>query len=360
MGVSTGSGYVLRPNTSSAETQNDLYVPNATGFTAARASSTTYIYMAIRRPMKVPTDATTVFSPQTATYSSNQVVTTGFPVDLTMLMGRTVALTTYVQDRLRGLASTNTTPIDPVLATQTTDAERTDLGLINTVYNTSYQISPGYSGFASVNWNFSRRPGFFDEVCYTGTGSATTQAHNLGVAPELIIVKSRSSNSGAHWVVYAQPIGNTKYLYLDATIAADTFNVWNNTNPTSSVFSISTNYQVNNSGTTFVAYLFATCAGVSKVGSYTGTGASQTINCGFTGGARFVLIKRTDSTGNWYVWDTARGMVSGTDPSLSLNTTSAESNANSVYTATTGFSLLASPSADVNTSGGSYIFLAIA
>ena len=106
-------------------------------------------------------------------------------------------------------------------------------------------------------------------------------------------------------------------------------------------------------------YLFATLAGISKVGSYTGTGSTQTISCGFTGGARFVLIKRTDSTGDWYVWDTARGMVSGTDPSLLLNSTAAEVNANSIYTTTGGFQIV-STAAGINASGGSYIYLAIA
>ena len=116
---------------------------------------------------------------------------------------------------------------------------------------------------------------------------------------------------------------------------------------------------VNGSGSTYVAYLFATCTGVSKVGTYSGTGATQTISCGFTGGARFVLIKRTDTTGDWYVWDTARGMTSGTDPYLLLNSTAAEVNANNVYTATGGFQIVGT-GAGINASGGSYIFLAIA
>jgi len=92
---------------------------------------------------------------------------------------------------------------------------------------------------------------------------------------------------------------------------------------------------------------------------YTGTGATQTIDCGFAGGARFVLIKRTDDVGDWYVWDSARGMVSGTDPSLLLNSTAGEVNANSVYTITTGFQIVSTASG-INASGGSYIFLAIA
>jgi hypothetical protein len=110
-----------------------------------------------------------------------------------------------------------------------------------------------------------------------------------------------------------------------------------------------------------VAYLFATCAGVSKVGTYTGNGTTQTINCGFAAGARFVLIKRTDSTGNWYVYDTARGMTTLTDPYLLLNSTAAESaTLGSVTTVTTGFAVNAAILAAINTNAATYIFLAIA
>jgi hypothetical protein len=75
---------------------------------------------------------------------------------------------------------------------------------------------------------------------------------------------------------------------------------------------------------TYIAYLFATLAGVSKVGSYTGTGADLNVDCGFSAGARFILIKRTDSTGDWYVYDSLRGIVAGNDPYLLLNSTAAE------------------------------------
>jgi len=149
---------------------------------------------------------------------------------------------------------------------------------------------------------------------------------------------------------------------LETQDPVQTDTMWNDTTPTASVFSIGTYNGVNGSGDTYVAYLFATCAGVSKVGSYAGTGATQTINCGFgAGGARFVLIKRTDSTGGWYVWDSARGMISGTDPSLLLNSTAAEVNANSVYAISTGFQIV-STAAGINSSasGATYIFLAIA
>jgi hypothetical protein len=223
----------------------------------------------------------------------------------------------------------------------------------------------GYeSGFAQssydpfIFWGLRRAPGFFDEVCYTGTGSNTTQAHNLTVVPELMIVKSRSS--GGNWRVYSAALTNAQVLTLNATTAASSDSTaWNSTTPTSGVFSLGTSSVTNGVSVAYLAYLFATCPGVSKVGSYTGTGATQTIDCGFTAGARFVLIKRTDSTGDWYVWDTARGMVSGTDPSVLLNTTAAQVNANSVYTTAVGFQIV-STAAGINLSGGSFIFWAIA
>jgi hypothetical protein len=118
---------------------------------------------------------------------------------------------------------------------------------------------------------------------------------------------------------------------------------------------------INASGQTYVAYLFASAPGVSKVFSYTGNGASQTINCGFTGGARFVMVKRTDSTGDWYVWDTARGIVAGNDPHLSLNTTAAEVTSNdTIDTDSTGFVVNQVAATNVNVNAATYIGLAIA
>jgi D-alanyl-D-alanine carboxypeptidase len=117
----------------------------------------------------------------------------------------------------------------------------------------------------------------------------------------------------------------------------------------------------NASGGTYVSYLFASCPGVSKVGIYVGTGTTQTINCGFTGGARFVMIKRTDSTGDWYVWDTARGMIPANDPYLLLNSTAAEvTGTDFVDTTSVGFEITSTAPAAINASGGTFIFLAIA
>jgi hypothetical protein len=364
-GLSLTDSVFLQANSINAE--NDpgtaLFFPTATGFNVNttgffNSSGISYIYIAIRRgPMKTPTSGASVFSPQIGSTTGSKL-TTGFPVDLQIYTTRTIGNYTLDLDRLRGI-STNSNESGLFLQTQLSQQELTGGNDTSLFWdNTGFQISSAYGGQSNVFWNWGRAPGFFDEICYTGTGTNTTQTHNLGVVPELIIVKGRSNATA--WQVYSSALANTEYLVLNTTAAKATGATrWNSTTPTSTVFSLGTATEVNTSAATYVAYLFATCPGVSEVGSYTGTGATQTINCGFTGGARFVLIKRTDTTGDWYVWDTARGMVSGTDPSLLLNSTAAEVNANSVYTATTGFQIV-STAAGINASGGTYIFLAIA
>ena len=355
-----GDKYLLA-NTTAAEAGQTIGRPTATGFAIQAStwlSTGDYIYIAIRRgPMKVPTDATKVFAPLALNNSTGTINTTNFPVDLQMFQGRTGDYT-YVFDRLRGISS-NSTASGVDLLTQTTGAESTDPGTLQWD-NTSFKTSSYTGGISTAFWNFRRAPSFFDEVCYTGTGTATTFTHNLGVAPELMIVKNRGD--AQQWLVYQSTLGASSYLRLNSDGAASSGTAqWNGTSPTASVFSVGTSAGTNEAGYAHVAYLFATCAGVSKVGSYTGNGSTQTINCGFTGGARFVLIKRTDSTGDWYVYDTARGMTTLTDPYLLLNSTAAESaTLGSVTTVSTGFAVNASILAAINTNAASYIFLAIA
>lgn len=196
-------------------------------------------------------------------------------------------------------------------------------------------------------------------VCYTGTGIARTVQHGLGVVPELMIFKSRSAAES--WKVYVAALGSAKNLELQNANGAGTNTAtWNDTYLTASVLSLGTAIP-NSSSSNYVAYLFATLPGISKVGSYTGNGASQTINCGFATGARFVFIKRTDAAGDWYVWDSVRGIVAANDPHLSLNTTAAEvATDDSVDPDASGFIVNQVAATNINVSGASYIFLAIA
>ena len=262
---------------------------------------------------------------------------------------------------MRGPA--NTTSGSYNLTTNDTIAEYlagTVTGFNNNNVTLSTNGSANASGAPYINYFFSRAPSFFDEVCYTGTGSNTTFTHNLTVVPELIIVKRRDA-TGA-WDSYSSALANTEYVVLNTTAAKATGATrWNSTTPTSSVFSVGTSTTTNASAGTYVAYLFATCAGVSKVGSYTGTGTTLQINCGFTAGSRFVLIKRTDSTGDWYVWDSARGIVAGNDPYLLLNSTAAEvTSTDYIDTYSAGFEISSTAPAAINASAGTFVFLAIA
>ena len=338
----------LHPNNSDAEDFGVDAALTSTGFRSINSSTgVTYIYIAIRRgPMKTPESGTEVFFPYAQGGTGSFSV--GFPTDLSIMAKRAGnGLNSTVGDRLRGSA--------PFLSTSLTSAE--DVG-IDWQFDLQDDFQSTWTA-GTVNWNFRRAPSVFDVICYTGNSTARTLTHNLTVAPELIILKSRSSTR--NWVVY--PNSPSQYLYLNASDqsnAADA-NWWNSTAPTSSVFSIGAGFQGNETGAAYVAYLFASCPGVSKVGSYTGTAATLQIDCGFTTGARFVLIKRTDDTGDWYVWDSARGIVSGNDPYLLLNDTAAENTSTDyIDPLASGFTVTSSAPAALNASGGSYIFLAIA
>jgi hypothetical protein len=347
---------LLYPNLTQAETDDNRGYPTATGFRATIGATRTYIYIAIRRgPMKVPTSGTSVYNTATD-IAANTEANVGFPADMT-IQNRLSGGTHVVNDRLRGSSLS--------LYTDTTAAE----GPFGIWFDSSVGFWNGhgsgyhYYGTPNFTWAFKRAPSFFDEVCYTGTGTPRTITHNLTVAPQLMIIKRRSAASFNGWPVYVptSTAPRTNVCLLNTTASAADSSYFNSTAPTSTVFSVDDHQDVNASGNTYVAYLFATCAGVSKVGSYTGTGALQTVNCGFTSGARFVLIKRTDSTGDWYVYDSARGITSGNDPYLFLNSTAAEvTGTNYVDTDSTGFKVTAAAPAELNNNGSTFIFLAIA
>jgi hypothetical protein len=368
-GMASGpeSGARLFPNLSSAEDASFVVGPTATGFNIKPgffSNGNNVIYIAIRRgPMKTPTVGTSVFDPEiyTGDNSNTRVITTGFPPDM-VWTGTRANGSRRVGDRLRGLF-TNPGPVSTTSSLSDEQFDSYSLPLMS-----GWQTGNGTVRFENstgvdyVLHAFRRAPGFFDTVCYTGTGTPTNFTHNLGVTPELMIVKRRDGSS--IWAVYAAPLASaaTKYLQLNETDGELTVSLlWNNTAPTSTVFTIGASSNINTVGSTNVAYLFATLADISKVGSYTGTGALLTVNCGFTSGSRFVLIKRTDSTGGWYFYDSARGITSGNDPYLLINSSTAEvTGTNYVDTDTTGFKVTAAAPAELNANGGNYIFLAIA
>jgi len=359
----------LSPNTSGAETSQLIIGPSPTGVSIPDASDSvninggTYIYMAIRRgPLAVPESATDVFDLGTYTgTSANKTLATPFPYDTAMIAVRNASSVKYIVPSRFTNAKFLGTGLSNAELTDTTAAIR-DKAFY---YGNKLLIGNGSgadwaNGSSSNNYvyyGFKRAPGYFDVVAYSGNSTAgRTVSHNLGVAPEMMWLKSRTNTT--FWPVYHKDVGYSSVLRLDSSTSPITVGMVTNTSDTD--FTLSTSSAVNSSGHNFIAYLFASLPGISKVGSYTGNGSSQTIDCGFSSGARFVMVKRTDSTGNWYVWDTARGIVAGNDPRLAFNGNAAEASDDSVDPENSGFIVNQTGGSNINVSSASYIFYAIA
>ena len=360
--------------------------PTSTGFdlrgcglTAVNATGDNHIYVAIRKgSLNVPTNATKVFGVDTdATGGSTQDNFRSHLCDMAWfakLDGN--SRNVQVADRVRGFQFSNNTSDDnyatPTLITNANDSEFTSG---NALFQT--QTSPPSKSVIRAQsqgsnfclWSFKRAPSYFDIVAYEGTSSAQNITHNLGVKPEMMWIKSRANANS--WTVYHKQQGATKRAFLHTDAAFDTAGtgIFNNTEPTATQFTVGDDSNTNSSGHKFIAYLFATADGVSKVGSYTGNGGEQTIDCGFTSGARLVMIKRAvGSTGNWRLFDTARGISSTKAEMLRLDTTDAQvpnGSATQVYhnlvePANAGFLVNATAALEVNTNNVTFLFWAIA
>jgi len=353
----SGSGKYLEWNSSNAEAGDTGPVAlSATGFQLNQGGSETnddgkkYIYMAIRRPnMATITDATEVFATDTRTNSEGEgKYDSGFPVDFSIARtfdatSNNFALTRLTNEHLKTNNDGTDSTSDGDVLWDVMDGFTIGGSGLNAFFGSSTD---------NINWMWKRAKGYFDVVAYTGTGSTQTVAHGLTVAPEMMWIKNRGVAD--NWAVYYGD--NTDYLILNTTAAtADSANWWNDTSPTSSVFTVKSDHSVNASSEIYIAYLFATLAGVSKVGSVTHSGSSTDVDCGFSAGSRFVLLKRTDATGSWFVWDSTRGIIAGNDPYVLLDTTAAQvTNTDYIDPLASGFQI----SGDFT--DGDYIFYAIA
>lgn len=361
-GINKTSNPYLSPNSSSAENffgvPGPWINPDASGFKIQGLNAnTTYIYLAIRRPNKPPTSGTQVYNAiaRTGTGAAATVTGVGFAPDMILSNPRDQGSGKHLFDRLRGKNN--------YLMPNGANAE--DTSFSNTL--TSFDMDGfsvgadstatiNWSGHTIINWCFRRAPGFFDVVVANnnGTTGVFTSSHNLGVTPTLSIARPRTASQ--NWMVAADTGSGYRLLNLNQNYSdqgAASFTA----SATSFTWSA---YAMGFGNDSSIAYLFASLPGISKVGSYTGNGSSQTINCGFAAGARFILIKRTDSTGDWYVWDSARGIVAANDPHLSLNTTAAEvTTDDSIDPANEGFSVNQVAATNINVTSATYIFLAL-
>jgi hypothetical protein len=312
-----------------------------------------YIYMAIRRPNKpaeeFEPDELFALTQRTAGPEKYPHIS-NFPADMGMSRPINDSTSMRIGSRITNVE---------YLQTENSSAGATDetwgwwddmrsCGLGNTLRD-----EPDRRG-----WVWRRAPGFFDVVAYTGNNTDAREVpHNLGVAPEMMWIKRR--NNVAPWHVYAEPKGNDYVMYLDETGAGSKDATWNNTTPSDTTFTVNKVSGVNGQpSNSYIAYLFASVPGICDIGSYTGNGTTLDIDCGFTNGVRFILIRRTDVSANWTFWDTTQGISSGDDPFLALNTTGAQTkNLNCLSPLSSGVTV---KHPNVNTDGGEYIYMAIA
>ena len=366
-GGTAASQAVLSPQTSAAENNiSGTYKPTSTGFKITNAggiqndNNVKYIYMAIRRPHKpaeefAATDLYATAPQQAKVEGSLGGFRAGFVADFALKFEQTGAHNHDISVRLaagRGMY---------------TDVTNAEAALSVAQYD--FQDGMGDESQASTNnlrMLLRRAPGFFDVMAYTGTGSSTWFNHNLGVVPEMIWFKSRSGS--ADWNVFTTGGGTSARLRLNDSneyITSSQNLFWSNL-PTATQFRLSNSYEINGSGNSYMAYLFASVDGISKLGTYAGTGSAQNIDCGFSAGARFVVVKRVDVAGFWMVWDSYRGIVAGNDPYLFLNSSAAQvNNTDYIDPLSSGFTITSSAPTDnsdtsMNKSGGTYFFYAIA
>lgn len=371
---------ILYPNSSVAE-QAGFQVANSVTLSSTKfgvssdSANSTFIYVAIRKgPMKLPTSGLQVFTPvaytgngasQTISFGNSSML--GFDVSIHKARGTTAFSNLgVVNDSLRGFNKTTpNSQSGKYLATTNTDAEGGGTPYQNptlTQVSLTSGMSSNTNGATFVTYFYRRFPGFFDEVCYTGNSvDNRTIPHNLTVAPELTIIKMRSGDTTRGWRTYTpNAVGSAKWGMLNLTNAFESAVYIPSVSST--IITLSNDAEVNRNACNYVAYLFASCPGVQSIQSYVGDGTTgRTINCGFTGGARFVCIKATSTTGSWWTFDSARGITTNADPVLQLNSTAAEiTSADAIDPAASGFIVNQEATCSLNASGVSYLVWAIA
>ena len=289
----------------------------------------------------------------TGTAATQSIPNVGFQPDLIWIKARNGAYSHNLTDAVRGITNgltSNDTIAEYTIGLTSFDTDGFSMGAGNN------QINGSTITYAAWNWKEGATQGF-DIVSYTGTGANRTVSHNLGVQPSLIIVKNRDRN--AAWAIYHSSLGATKVLQFDANGAFTDSTSWNNTSPTSSVFTVGTANSVNALNEDLIAYCFAEVEGYSKFGSYTGSTALPFVWCGFR--PKWVLIKNSNSATDWHLFDTARDPSNEVTQALYPDTAGSEDTLtnNEIDILSNGFKLR-STGGSTNGSGNTLIFAAFA
>lgn len=295
------------------------------------------------------------------TYTGNGVLgrtltsSLGFTPDLVWGKSRSAVLAHALVDSVRGDYLT--------LSTNLTNAESAinsyNLSTANSLI-TLNSNETNQNGTTYVAWMWDRAVADgFDIVTYTGTGSAQNISHNLGVVPRFIIIKARNNTVADHWGVYHGSLLNTQNLYLNLTNSVATASMWNSTTPTSSVFTVGANNDVNRSGINYVAYVWAEVPGFSAFQSYVGNGSADGpfVFCGFR--PRYILMKNiNDNTTAWSIFDTVRSPFNVAGARLAAESSMAEDTLAQYDILSNGFKVRLANSN--NTAGQTIVFAAFA
>ena len=319
----------------------------------------------------------------TGTGSSNALTGVGFQPDLTWIKCRSTAENHRLFDAVRGVQKYLASNNDYIEATDSTTL--TAFGADGFTVDTAQPVNGNTKTYVSWNWKAGTTSGLsggtitpdsysfnttsgFSILKYEGNASAgATIPHGLGVVPKMIIIK-RIDGTG-QWAVYHganTSAPETDYLYLNGNGAtSDDNSMWNDTAPTSSVFSVGTSSSTNGSGNDYIAYCFAAIPGYSRFGLYYGNGVSNSdgsfIYTGFK--PSFIMVKRTNGTKNWHIFDTARSTYNLTKADLEPNTDAVEDTSNDWLDIVSNGFKWRIPSGDadygdVNGDGDTYIYAA--
>ena len=314
----------------------------------------------------------------TGTGATHNVTGVGFQPDWVWINNRTGTYATTIFDAVRGATK--------FLEPAGTPAEQTYADTLTSFDSDGFTLGADTSSFCNrgsapnsyVAWNWLGANGTasntdgsitstvsanttsgFSIVSYTGTGSSATVGHGLGAVPKMFMVKRRDSSGS--WQVYHGTQGATKFLVLNQTGGVQTASSrWNNTEPTSSVFTVNTDPDVNGSSATYITYCFAEVKGFSKFGSYTGNGNADGsfIYLGFK--PAFVIIKGSSFLGeNWYIFDNKRTPSNEINKYLEANSSNTEYTYGSLDFLSNGFKNRINNSLN-NQSGSTYIYMAFA
>jgi len=364
-----GNGGRLRINFNDAESEITRTGHWSNGFSVLNSdaecnqNNDTYIYVAIRNNMPAePESGTEVYTIDgeggdgvTPTYDSPN-----FTPDLAWKKPTNNGTNWMCHDRIRrGYAI----KLNAGQAQSTSEDTEGD----GSAYGRHWDYMDGWAEHGAVGNNimahmFKRAKGFLDIVRYTGAGTSIPINHQLGAVPKMVWCKRLDAASS--WQVYHEHMDATApedyWMYLDgAATKQDSSLRWNDTAPTDTTFTVGTAGTGNTNNADYIAYVWGEVSGVSKFGTYTGNGTSQNIDCGFSSGARFVLIKALNVGYAWCVFTTHRGIVSGDDKFMTLETTAEVTNKDIIDPYASGFAVSGTDYL-TNANNEDYIYWAIA